>query len=387
MFKRVLILFISHFAIDMFTGVWPIYKAIGHLDLVRAGFIAMVGGIIGNMLQIVFGLYGDCGYRKIFMIVGIVSVSAACFYPYTDSYVLLLVLVFAAYLGSSAFHPAATGEVSLLTKHKKGFVISSFISGGTLGFAFSHVIFKKAYVSFNGKTSILVIFPAIILFFIIFTDFKEGRKSKRKVSIKAELLKLLSTCRGSILLLYIIEVFMAAAIIGLIFILPEVMEVKNYEPYWCLGGAHMLFILGASLIIIPAGHYSDISSQKRVIFISLIFAAILFYLFLATPKMSLVLFVPLILFLGGAMGICNPVGVALGNRLVPGQVSLVSALLMGFAWGGGSFATFLVGYLSKKLGSPIFALYYMGGFMILALVLTIFLPGRRKVHEIEIGRV
>lgn len=385
MLQRLTVLFVCHFAIDMFTGIWPIYKSIGQLDLVRAGFIAMVGGVAGNMLQVVFGLYGDCGFRKFFIILGIFGVSAACFFPYTNSYVLLMIMVFATYIGSSAFHPSATGLVSLLTKHKKGFAIASFISGGSLGFAFSQVIFKKIYLAFDGRTSMLAIFPSIILILIFFTKLEDGNRVSKKISVKSELLKLIRTCKGSLLVLYIIEVCMASSIIGLIFILPEVVGLKGYGQYWSLGGAHMLFVLGASLIIIPAGHYSDLSSQKRVIFISIVAAIILYYLFLALPQIGLVVFIPLVILLGGAMGICNPVGVALGNRLVSGQVSLVSALLMGFAWGGGSFAPFLVGYMSKKLGTPIYALYYMGGFMVIALVLTLFLPGRRKVHEIETG--
>lgn len=387
MLKRLTILFVCHFAVDMFTGVWPIYKLIGELDLVRAGFIAMIGGVIGNMLQIVFGLYADCGFRKLFIIFGVFSVTAACFFSYTESYVLLLVMVFVSYAGSSAFHPAATGEVSLLTKHKKGVVISAFISGGTLGFAFSQIIFKKVYIYFDGRTALLAIFPLIVVIIVCFIHFEEDKKSKKRVNVKSEMVKLLSACKGTLLILYLIEVFMAATIIGFIFILPEVMESKNYGEYWSLGGAHMLFVLGMSLIIIPAGHYSDVSSQKRVILLSLICASILYFVFLAIPQISLFLFIPFMLLLGGTMGICNPIGVALGNRLVPGQVSLVSGLLMGFAWGGGSFAPFLVSYLSKKFGSHINALYYMGGFMVLALILTLFIPGKQKVGEFELNNL
>ncbi len=386
MIKSLIILVICHFTIDMFTGIWPIYKSLAELDLVKAGLIAMLGGIFGNMAQILFGLYGDRGYRKFFIFAGLILVSTACLYPYTNNYALLLVMVFCAFIGSSAFHPSGTGLVGMLTKSKKGLVISSFISAGTIGFAFSQIIFKKVYVHFNGNTLILLTLPAISLLLACFANFENDRKPKLNVGVKGEFLKLMHACKGSLLILYLIEVCLAAAIIGFIFILPEVMAAKDYESYWRYGGAHMLYIIGGSIIIIPAGHYSDKNGQKRVMFLSLIGSAILFYLFLALPKVSPFFFVPLMLFLGGAMGICNPVGVALGNRIAAGQVSLVSALLMGFAWGGGSFSTLLVGYLSKTFGNPITALYYLGIIIFIALILSLFLPNHKEVLELETAK-
>ncbi|MGR3319416.1 MAG: MFS transporter [Candidatus Anammoxibacter sp.] len=387
MLNKLIILFLCHFTIDMFSGIWPVYKSIGNLDLVRAGFIAMVGGVIGNMLQVVFGFYSDYGFRKIFILVGLLLVSAAAFYPYTQNYNILMVLVFATLVGSSAFHPSATGMVGMITRNKKGLAISSFISGGTVGFAVSQIIFREAYLVFNGQTLIITILPAIAFTLACFTKFENKQTIKYSISIKSEIAKLLNTCKGTIFLLYIIEVSLAAVIIAFIFILPEVMKAKDYAQNWCHGGAHMLFVAGAALIIIPAGHYSDKTSQKRVMLIALVSTLILYYIFLACPKMNLPIFIPMTISLGGAIGICNPVGVTLGNRLVPGQVSLVSALLMGFAWGGGSFSTLLVGYLSKTLGSPIAALHYMGIFVLIALILTLFLPGRQEVIEIESANI
>ena len=383
MFRQLSILFICHFTVDMFSGIWPVYKTIAHLDLVKAGFIAMVGGILGNMLQIVFGLYGDYGYRKISIIFGMSLVGAAAFFPYTNNYTILLILVFSTLVGSSAFHPAGTGTVGLLTHRKKGLAISSFISIGTIGFAFSQIIFREIYTFFDGKTLIMIALPAIALFMACFTKFENDKSSRESVNIKAEIRKLISTCKGYIFIIYLIEVCLAAVIISFIFILPELMQAKGYSKNWCHGGAHMFFVIGASIIIIPAGHFSDKTSQKLILFISLICTLILYYLFLSSPKVHLALFIPMVICMGGALGTGNPIGVTLGNRLARGQVSLVSALLMGFAWGAGSFSTLLVGYLSEKLGSPITALNYMGIFVLLALILTFFLPGRQKVTEIE----
>ncbi len=383
MFRQLTILFICHFTVDMFSGIWPVYKTIGNLDIVKAGFIAMIGGLLGNMMQIVFGLYSDYGYRKLSIVFGMSLVGAAAFFPYTNNYTILLILVFATLVGSSAFHPAGTGSVGLFTIRKKGLAISSFISVGTLGFAFSQIIFKEIYTFFNGKTLIMIVLPATALFMACFTKFENDKSSRGSVNIRSEIRKLINTCKGYIFIIYLIEVCLAATIISFIFILPELMQAKGYSQTWCHGGAHMLFVIGATIIIIPAGHFSDKTSQKLVLFISLISTLILYYLFLSSPKIHLALFLPMVICMGGALGTGNPIGVTLGNRLAHGQVSLVSALLMGFAWGGGSFSTLLVGYLSKKLESPITALYYMGIFVMIALILTFFLPGKQKVIEIE----
>lgn len=382
MIKNLIFLFFCHFTVDLFSGIWPVYKTIGQLDLVRAGLIAMIGGMLGNMMQIVFGFMGDCGYRRKCILLGLFLTSAGCLYPYTQSYLILALLVFAKYIGSSAFHPSGTAMVGTLTKNRKGLAISAFIACGTAGFALSQIIFREAYSYFNGHTAIILVLPAASLAMasLMSHECKSGVKST--FVLKTEITRLLHECKGPIFILYVIEVCLAAAITGFIFILPELMHAKGFSRNWCFGGAHMLFVIGSSIIIVPAGHISDKTSQKLVMIVALVVTLILYYLFLYTSYTNLMIFVPMMLCLGGVMGICNPVGVALGNRLAPGQESKVSALLMGFAWGSGSFSTLLVGYLSKAWGSPITAMYYIGIFVAIALVLTLFIPGRHKVIEI-----
>jgi FSR family fosmidomycin resistance protein-like MFS transporter len=49
----------GHFAVDCCTGIWPVFKTLAHLDIVRAGLIATAGSMAGNGLQVAFGLLAD----------------------------------------------------------------------------------------------------------------------------------------------------------------------------------------------------------------------------------------------------------------------------------------------------------------------------------------
>ena len=126
-----LTLWLGHFAVDSFTGIWPIYKTLAGLDLVKAGLIATIGGFLGNALQILFGFLGDRGWSRILISMGVLAAGSISLVSYVDTsnYFLMGILVLLMYLGSSSFHPIGTGTASTLSAQNAGKLTAVFLSG------------------------------------------------------------------------------------------------------------------------------------------------------------------------------------------------------------------------------------------------------------------
>ena len=78
----ILLLWISHFFVDVMLGIWPLFKTLKQLDLSQAGLIVAGGAFIGEGSQIFFGSLSDRGYRQLLIILGIFLSCANLFLPY-----------------------------------------------------------------------------------------------------------------------------------------------------------------------------------------------------------------------------------------------------------------------------------------------------------------
>jgi hypothetical protein len=79
---------------------------------------------------------------------------------------------------------------------------------------------------------------------------------------------------------------------------------------------------------------------------------------------------------GAFLGTVNPLGVAFGQRIAPPQnMSIVSAILMGWAWCLGSTAPSIVGELYQYLGQNASkALVLLGGANVVMVMIGFLLP-------------
>ena len=89
-----------------------------HLDLAKAGMISAGCAFVGEGLQIVFGSLSDKGYRKLLLILGLITTAASTLLAYTHSYPFIFGLFLLTCLGLGAFHPAAVSMMSEFTLAK-----------------------------------------------------------------------------------------------------------------------------------------------------------------------------------------------------------------------------------------------------------------------------
>lgn len=375
---------IAHFSVDIMLGIWPIYKSMAQIDLATAGLVVALGAFIGEGSQIIFGTLGDRGYRKIILIIGLLAAVGSAFLVYSQHYVVLFGLYLMTCIGSGCFHPSAAGLVSNLYPVRRNLMMSIFALGGSLGLAFSQLIFTSTYHFFEGHTFILIVPAIVITLFLIFYPFPATKPLMvKKIAIK-DTFKFFkqSTLRN----LYFTQVANQSVLWATIFILPDCLKDLGYSGWITQGGGHLCFILGGTFMMIPAGYLADMFSARQVMLISGIASCFLFYFILYFGGLSLYVLLPALFLLGSCLFIINPIGLALGTKLVPDQPGAISAFLMGMVWcvsealGPGG-----VGLLTTLFDShaPTKALAILGYFFFIQIYATVRLPKQSTQELLE----
>ncbi len=376
LFLTLFLIWLSHFFIDLMIGIWPIYKTLVNLDLTKAGLIVAIGACIGEGCQVIFGSLSDRGYSKLIIISGVLATAASAFFAYSTAYVILFILYLLTCTGSGAFHPSAAGLVNSLLPARRGLLMAIFASGGSLGLAFSQLIFTNIYQSSPKGTYFLAIPALCLAVLLLLYPFSKPHPSL--IVQKTNFRDFLSFFKRSELrCLYISQVANQSLMWGMIFILPDVLKTLGHVDWVCYGGGHMCLILGGTLMMIPSGYLADRYSARHLLLYSSFIAFITFYLFLFSGGISMTLVLLALLILGASLGVANPVAVALGNRLVPEQPGTISAFLMGLVWciseviGPGG-----VGLLSAWFDNyaPVKALSVLGTLFFINIYATIRLP-------------
>jgi FSR family fosmidomycin resistance protein-like MFS transporter len=275
------------------------------------------------------------------------------------SYAIMGALVLVTNVGSAAFHPSATGAAANLSRRRVGFMIAVFLAGGYLGYALSQLLFSAVYESAHTLTPLIALLPlAMAAALAVGLPASGDASPPRGVEWR--------TLRGhlrSLAPLFAVQTFASAINVSLIFLLPDLLVSRHAAPWIVRGGGHFALIAGGGLALIPAGQASDRWSARRLlVFANLTTALALGLLLLRGSTSTLDLLV--VMAVGAFNGINNIAAVAEGNRLLPGQASGVSALLMGLPWCIAALGPVVAGLLADPArgGTPAGAL---GWFMLL----------------------
>lgn len=384
----ILIIWLSHLMMDFSLGVWTVYKTFITLDLRIAGLIASVAMLIGEGLQLYFGILSDRGFHRRLIALGVGLTLTIPFLAYTQNEWLLFLLVLSSFIGSGAFHPAASSLLASFSSKHKSFFLALFICGGTIGAASSQYMFIKLYSVLDKQTWVLSI-PIILLMigclgckFPKFsqTPSSQGHKSTKKIG------EMLRPRRAEILTLYFIAVCLQMVGLSFSFLLPDILRVKGYEEWFCLGGGCFYFMIGSALMSMPIGYCIDRIGYKSILGTIIVSSIVLLHLFLTVESLSLVPISLLLMLMGGTMGVVVPTVLAGGNSLVPFQASgFISALYMGGVSGIAGMGPLLSGLLASYFSddAPVRALQVLSGLLMIALVLLYFLPRSSAVSELE----
>ncbi len=378
--RSLFLLWGSHLLLDFFTGIWPIYKTIAGIDIAKAGLIAGLSGFFGEILQLFFGYISDRGFRKKVIILGLILASCVLWITFTDSILISFFVLLLLMLGSGSYHPAAGGFAGLLSE-KKGRNILLFASGGAFGLAISQLAFTKA-LDFCGGHALIFLIPVALAILLISFYPMQQQKENQRLSFK-EFLQPLFRSKRALLLLYTTQVFNFTLLTAFMFLLPDLMRAKECHTWLCMGGGHLCFVLGAAIVLVPAGYLCDRYGHKPVLLVAIFATLLLLYAFLIQPEHTLEKTVLFLTCVGGFMGTINPVIVSWGNKLVPESPSTVSGLLMGCAWCLANLGATWAGLLAKTVSVDPFAttLALLGLLLVLGFFLILFIPQSKTVPE------
>lgn len=377
-FTVLLFLSLSHFLVDFMIGVWPVFKTMAGLDLAYAGMIYAVSSSLGEGMQVFFGNWSDRGWRQVLILGGMACTTLGAFFAFTTSYALLFVFFITLCFGSGAFHPSAVGLISRLTHNKKSFYITIFAAFGSLGMAFSQIVYSGVYGFFSGNTLILIL-PTLALILIL--RYKKVVKapvntsqslSKPRFRVFIEFFK-----KASLRQLYFSQLCNQTVAWGLFFLLPDVLKSRGYDDWIVYGGGHMTYVLGSVFFLIPSGLLADRFSSRSVILGATLIGFMLFYTFLSFPELSDEATLALLFAMGATISVVNPVSVAFGNKLAPEHPGMISAFLMGCVWFVSEFIGPGGGGLLTKLfveDAPARALMILGSAFVGGLFFALKLP-------------
>ncbi len=381
------LLWIAHFFVDVMLGIWSVYKTLAHLDLAKAGMIVAVSALIGEGSQLIFGTFSDRGFQKTLIIAGLLATTASAFLAYSVEYVWLFVFYLMTCIGSGCFHPSAAGLVNSLMPARRGLLMAIFASGGSLGLAVSQLVFTKTHAFFEGHTYVLALPAVFLAIFFLFYRFPQVEKNPNKQKFKiSDVVKFLK--KPVLRHLYFAQVANQSILWGTIFILPDALKSLGHTDWVCYGGGHLFFILGAALMMVPAGYLADAYSARRVMLYASLVACIAFYTILYFGGMSMMLVLTTLFVLGSSLALFNPVGVSLGTRFEPQHPGAISALLMGLVWcvseavGPGG-----VGLMTNWFSdyAPVKALAVLGGLFLIQIYFTFNLPQEEEALEAEVA--
>ncbi len=387
-FAAILVL---HAILDCYGGIWPIFKHLASIPLGYAGFVATLTTMVMWGLQPVFGQMAEQGRMRLCIVLGtILTFPMMLLGPLGDSvnalgtpiaFSLMVVIMALGRLGQALFHPAGATISGTVTAGHRSTFISLFISAGWVGYGASQIVYSSTYFAAHGHTELALI-PGLVLFVWAAVSCRPSEapaEDRRRVSIVSAFSALGD--RG-LLLLFVILTLMSGMNQGLLFLLPEFLTERGY-PEWVVNGGGLAFlVIGSAVAMVPFGYLADRFNPRTVFAATVAVSGVTYAVLTISPRLSLPVFALVCIATGGAISAVNPIGVAFGQLLAPGNMSAVGGVMMGLAWAVAGTSQWIVGYLAGRPGSgPAESVMWLGVTAVLAFVLTAALPRRVPAAE------
>jgi MFS transporter, FSR family, fosmidomycin resistance protein len=346
--KIILALTLVHFVGDFYMSfvipLLPVFVEKFSLTLTQVGLITGITRFLAFVVQPPVGYIADHFRTRAFVLGG--PLLAIVFIPLVGlapSVLVLILFISLGSIGSSMFHPASAGMVSVYAGRNFGFSMSIFNAGGTISFGLGPLFITYFVGSYGLGVSpfTMILGLAIMAFLFRVVPLPEGEGLKNLgffISIK----EVLGAVWKSIALIWIVMVLRSFVGQSFLTFIPVLFGKEGYSLI-SIGTIVSLFTVAGAISGLLAGRLSDRFGYKP-----------LFYAThgLATPCLYLLIFlhgkwVYVSVFLAGFFVLATmPLGVAMAQELAPRGRSMISSLMMGFAFGAGGMMTALTGKLA-----------------------------------------
>jgi FSR family fosmidomycin resistance protein-like MFS transporter len=372
----ILLMASAHMMVDgygnIFAPMLPLLIPRLGLTLAAAGTLTMLFQMAASVAQIGFGHLADRWRPRLLVMLGpVVSVAVLSLIGLAGTRLTLAAILVAGGLGAAAFHPPAAALAHRLGGERRGFAMSVYITGGTLGFALGPLVFAPFAQRFGIEWTPVLALPglAVVAFFVrrvppipVHPSAHGGIASLRPYA-------------KPLALLYTIVVLRTLASLTFATFVP-VMLTRRGMTIGEAGASVALYLFGSGVGGFFGGPAADRFGARTVIALSLVIASP--FLFIA-PFLSGWHFVVMLAVGGLFLQSTLPVNVTFGQSLAPVSAATVSSLMMGFGWGTGGLSVPFVGMIADRVGiEP--TLIGVSVIPLFAAACALWLPGR--VHAV-----
>jgi len=314
------------------------------LSLPTIGVLAMCYQLASSVSQLGFGALADRWRPRVLLMGGpVLSVVVLSAVGSATTVPMLAALLLIGGLGGAAFHPPAAALVHAVSGPRKGLAMSAHISGGSLGFALAPLCFAPLVARLGPSWAWCVALPGLVA--LAYT-LRLIWRAQIPRSHEAQRWGLLRPYAKPLALLYSIVVLRTLTASSLSVFLPVVLTKQGMGVSEASAGVTLyLFVAGVGGFF--GGPLADRFGPRRVIIWTLVASVPFLLLGQLTSGWPLVILVSIGgLFLQSTL----PINVTYGQQIAPVSAATVSSLMMGFAWGVGSFMAPVVGLLGDRLG-------------------------------------
>ena len=334
----------AHLVTDLYSpvlpAILPLLIAEQGYSFFLAGLIVTVFNLTSSMMQPLVGwLYDTRGLAVHISVTVLISATFISVIGLLNNYYLVLASVAIAALGHALFHPSALGTVSRLTRDaSRGRITSYFVIGGNLGYAIGPICAGVAVGLMGLPGLVILAIPGIVMAAVLrYVLPAPGRREVPAPSSRSE-----RPARRAIALLVAASGLRAWAIFGSVAFLPTILTLRGID----LVTANLLvsgMLIAGVVGQLVGGILSDRYGRKEYTLIGLVTAIPPFLVFLMTD--GIVSLVAMIIF-GFILWSTFAVTVAMAHEIAPGNVGLVSGLMLGLAVGVGGMGVAATGWIA-----------------------------------------
>jgi FSR family fosmidomycin resistance protein-like MFS transporter len=144
---------------NLLAGLLPVLTVAFGLSYMLAGLVAMVFNVVSSVLQPLLGRWFDRTQTVWLLEAGLIlNCFGMSLVGLSPSYVIILLLVGTAGLGTASFHPPAFSKVVNSAGQKKGGAMGLFIAGGNTGFFLGPLV-AGAILTLYGLHGTVILLP------------------------------------------------------------------------------------------------------------------------------------------------------------------------------------------------------------------------------------
>ena len=338
---------LGHFFVDLYSGalgaLQPLLVDQFRMSFTAAGILAGVLSFSSSVMQPAYGYLSDRFHSRLFT--ALAPAMAGLFISslgWAPNFRVLLLMVFLGGSGIASFHPQAAANATSGVTRNRGRAMAIFISSGTLGLALGPTLFSAVSGRWGLPRTAWAALPGLLLSLVLVAFLRPPtRASHSRVRFDWGALR---AVRSPMTILFFLVFIRSIVQITFTQMLPLYL---HSERGYSLGQSSFeltLYLAAGAIGGLAGGNLADRFGGRRVILISMLGSVPFLALFVfSTGWLSTVG-----LMLGGLLLLFTiPVNVLMGQELAPTQTGVVSALMMGFAWGtAGLLFVPLTGWIS-----------------------------------------